>query len=116
MRADGMDGLQNFQGGLSLANRQLITEYAASHRMPAIYQARLFIGAGGLMAWAPDQSEQLRIAARMTARILAGTRPGDIPVVYPPKYSLMLNVAAARGIGMTFPAELLAQADETVGT
>jgi putative tryptophan/tyrosine transport system substrate-binding protein len=115
MRADGMDGLQNFQGGLSLANRQLIVEYAASHRVPAIYQARLFISAGGLMAWAPDQSEQLRIAARMTARILAGTRPGDIPVVYPPRYSLMLNVAAASGIGVTFPAELLAQADETVG-
>ncbi len=72
MRADGMDGLQNFQGGLSLANRQLIVEFAAAHRMPAIYQARLFIAAGGLMAWAPDQSEQLRIAARMTARILAG--------------------------------------------
>ena len=115
MQADKMDGLQNFQGGLSLANRQLIVDYAAAHRVPAIYQARLFIGAGGLMAWAPDQSEQLRIAARMTARILAGTRPGDIPVVYPPRYSLMLNVAAARGIGVTFPAELLSQADETVG-
>ncbi len=110
-----MDGLQNFQGGLSLANRQLIVDHAAAHRMPAIYQARLFIGAGGLMAWAPDQSEQLRIAARMTARILGGTRPGDIPVVYPPRYSLMLNLAAARGIGVTFPADLLAQADETVG-
>ncbi|HET9472431.1 MAG TPA: ABC transporter substrate-binding protein [Steroidobacteraceae bacterium] len=115
IRVDGMNGLQNFQGGLSLANRQLIVDFAAAHRIPAIYQARLFVSAGGLMAWAPDQSEQLRIAARMTARILAGTRPGDIPVVYPPRYSLMLNVAAARGIGMTFPAELLGQADETVG-
>ena len=115
IRADGMNGLQNFQGGLSLANRQLIVDFAATHRIPAIYQARLFVSAGGLMAWAPDQSEQLRIAARMTARILAGTRPGDIPVVYPPRYSLLLNVAAARGIGMTFPAELLGQADETVG-
>ena len=115
IRVDGMNGLQNFQGGLSLANRQLIVDFAAAHRIAAIYQARLFVSAGGLMAWAPDQSEQLRIAARMTARILAGTRPGDIPVVYPPKYSLLLNVAAARGIGLTFPAELLGQADETVG-
>jgi hypothetical protein len=81
IRTDRMEGLQNFQGGLSLANRQLIVDFAAANRMPAIYQARLFVAAGGLMAWAPDQTEQLRIAARMVARILRGTSPGDIPVV-----------------------------------
>jgi putative ABC transport system substrate-binding protein len=111
IRADGMNALQNFQGGLSLANRQLIVDFAAMHRIPAIYQARLFVSAGGLMAWAPDQSEQMRIAARMTARILAGTRPGDVPVVYPPKYSLLLNAGAARDLGVNLPAGLLDQAE-----
>jgi putative ABC transport system substrate-binding protein len=110
MRADGMNGLQNFQGGLSLANRQLIVEFAAANRLPAIYQARLFIPAGGLMAWAPDQSDQLRIAARMVARILGGASPGDIPVVYPPKYALLLNLDAARRIGLSLPRELVSQA------
>jgi putative ABC transport system substrate-binding protein len=114
MRADGMNGLQNLQGGLSLANRQLITEFAAANRIPAIYQARLFVSAGGLMAWAPDQSGQLRIAARMVARILGGTSPGDIPVVYPPKYSLMLNLGAAQRIGLSFPNGISAQADEVI--
>jgi putative tryptophan/tyrosine transport system substrate-binding protein len=114
MRADGMNGLQNFQGGLSLANRKLIVEFAAANRIPAIYQARLFAPAGGLMAWAPDQSEQLRLAARMVAKILSGTSPGDIPVSYPPKYALLLNLGAARRIGLTFPREILRQADQTI--
>jgi len=111
MRADGMNGLQNFQGGLSLANRQLIVDYAAAHRLPAVYQARAFVAAGGLMAWAPDQSEQLRIAARMAAQILRGTRPGDIPVVYPPRYALLLNPRAARELGLEFSAELRRSAE-----
>jgi putative ABC transport system substrate-binding protein len=114
MRADGMNGLQNLQGGLSLANRQLIVDFAAAHRIPAIYQARLFVPAGGLMAWAPDQSGQLRIAARMVARILGGASPGDIPVAYPGKYSLLLNLRAAQRIGLAFPDGVSAQADEVI--
>ncbi len=114
MRADGMDGLQNLQGGLSLANRQLIVDFAAAHRIPAIYQARLFVPAGGLMAWAPDQSGQLRIAARMVARILGGTSPGDIPVAYPAEYSLLLNKRAAERIGLTFPRAILEQAGQVL--
>jgi hypothetical protein len=47
------------RAGLSLGNRQIIVDFAAVHRMPAIYQARVFVAAGGLMAWAPDQTEQL---------------------------------------------------------
>lgn len=113
LRADGMNGLQNLQGGLSLANRRLIVDFAAGHRIPAIYQARLFVPAGGLMAWAPDQSDQMRIAARMVARILGGTPPGDIPVAYPPEYSLLLNRRAAERIGLAFPRAILDQADET---
>jgi putative ABC transport system substrate-binding protein len=115
IRTARMDGLQNFQGGLSLANRELIVQFAAAHRLPAIYQARLFVSAGGLMAWAPDQADQLRIAARMVAKILRGTPPGDIPVVHPASYSLLLNVDAARAVGITFDAELLREAESIVG-
>jgi len=114
--ADGMEGLQNFQGALSLANRQLITDFAAQHRIPAVYQARWFADAGGLIAWAPDQSDQLRIAARQAARVLAGASPGDLPVVYPPKYYLILNKDAAKRIGLSLPADLLAQADRVIGS
>ena len=114
IRADGMEGLQNFQGALSLTNRQMITDFAAENRIPAVYQARWFPEAGGLMAWAPNQSDQLRIAARQAARVLAGASPGELPVVYPPKYYLILNTVAAKRIGLTLPTDLLGQADRVI--
>ena len=112
IRRDGMDGLQNFQGALSLINRESIIEFADRARIPAIYQALPFAHSGGLMTWAPIQADQMRIAARMTARILAGESPGDIPVEYPPRYYLTLNAVAAARIGLTFPREIVGQADK----
>jgi len=88
---DGMDGLANFQGGLSLANRQLIVDFAAKNHLPAIYQATFFVEAGGLMAWAPDQEEQYREAARYVDRILRGAKPGDLPIHFPRRYYLTIN-------------------------
>lgn len=111
---DGQQGFVNFQGGLSLGNRQMIVEFAAEHRMPAIYQAVLFAEAGGLMSWAPDQNEQMRIAARTTDKVLRGTRPGDLPISYPEKYYLTLNRKAARRISLDFPNQLLANADRVI--
>jgi len=108
--ADGMDGMLSFQGGLALSNRQLIVDFAAEKRIPAIYQATLFAEAGGLMAWAPDLIEQYRVAARLVDKILKGSMPGELPVVHPEKYSLTVNSSAARRIGLTLPQELLAQA------
>jgi putative ABC transport system substrate-binding protein len=108
--AESMDGMLNFQGGLSLSNRQLIVDFAAAKRIPAIYQATLFAEAGGLMAWAPDLLEQYREAARFVDKILKGARPGDLPVKQPEKYYLTVNSSAASRIGLTLPQELLAQA------
>lgn len=68
--ADGMNGLLNFQGGLSLANRQMIVDFVTKHHLPAIYQAELFADAGGLMAWAPNLEDQFRAAADYVDRIL----------------------------------------------
>lgn len=114
IRADGMEGLQNFQGALSLMNRKMITDFAAENRIPAVYQARWFAESDGLMAWAPSQSDQMRIAAQQAAKVLAGASPGDLPVVYPPKYYLLLNTDAAKRIGLTLPAKLLKQADRVI--
>lgn len=111
---EGMNGLANFQGGLSLANRQLIVDFAARHRLPAVYQAEFFVQAGGLLAWAPDQEEQYRIAARYVDRILGGASPGDLPVRFPDRYYLHVNARAARGLGLVLPPALLAQADRVV--
>jgi putative tryptophan/tyrosine transport system substrate-binding protein len=108
--ADGMDAMLNFQGGLSVFRRQLIVDFAASHRLPAIYQATLFAEAGGLMAWAPDLVEQQRVSARLAARILRGARPGDLPVTHPTGYCLTVNAGTAKKTGLRLPAALLAQA------
>jgi len=111
---DGMDGLLNFQGGLSLANRQLIVDFAARHRLPAIYQATLFAEAGGLMSWAPDLENQYRMAARYVDKILKGASPGDLPITHPANYYLTINASAARGLDLTLPPELLAHADRVL--
>ena len=109
-----MDGLANFQGGLSLANRQLIVDFAAKNRLPAIYQATFFVEAGGLMAWAPNQEEQYRQAARYVHSILKGTKPGDLPVHYPSRYYLVINKSAAQRINLVLPPALVAQADRVL--
>jgi putative ABC transport system substrate-binding protein len=109
--ADGMNGLLNFQGGLSYVNRQLIVDFVAKHRIPAIYQAAVFARAGGLMTWAPDLVEQHREAARYVDKILKGASPGDLPIRYPSHYYLSLNNTTARNLGVTFPSALAAQAD-----
>ena len=109
--SDGMEGLSNFQGGLSLANRQLIVDFAAKNHLPAIYQSAFFAEVGGLMSWAPNQEGQYREAARYVDKILKGAKPGDLPVRYPGRYYLTINKDAARGLGLVLPPSLVAKAD-----
>jgi putative tryptophan/tyrosine transport system substrate-binding protein len=111
---DRMEGLVNFQGGLSVVNRQLIVDFVAEHRLPAVYQATLFAEAGGLMAWAPDLEEQYRVAARYVDQILKGANPGDLPIRYPSGYFLTINDSAAKALGLVLPPALLVQADRVL--
>jgi putative ABC transport system substrate-binding protein len=112
--SDGMNGLANFQGGLSIANRQMIVDFAATHRLPAVYQATLFAEAGGLMAWAPDLEEQFRIAAGYVDRILKGAHPGDLPIRHPARYYWTVNRTAAEALGLTLTPAVLIQADRVI--
>jgi len=114
--ADGMEGFVSFQGGLALVNRVMIVDFARQHRLPAIYQSRLFVEAGGLMSYAPDQEEQFRTAARYVDRILKGARPGDLPIQHPARYFLTVNRSAAALIGLTLPPRILDQADQVIGS
>jgi len=111
---DRMDGMLNFQGGLSLSMRQEIVAFAAKHRMPAIYQATMFAEAGGFMTWAPDLVEQYRQAARLAALILQGAKPGDLAVKQPARYYLTINAGAAKEIGLALPTALLAEAARVI--
>ncbi|HET7709226.1 MAG TPA: ABC transporter substrate-binding protein [Sphingomicrobium sp.] len=111
---DGMEGFVSFQGGLALVNRDMIVDFARQNRLPAIYQSRLFVEAGGLMSYAPDQEEQFRIAARYVDKILKGAPAGDLPIMHPARYFLSINSAAATAIGLTFSPGLIGQADNVM--
>jgi putative tryptophan/tyrosine transport system substrate-binding protein len=107
---DRMDGLVNFQGGLSLANRQIIVDIMAKNRLPAIYQSEFFVESGGLMAWAPDQEKQFREAARYVDKILKGAKPANLPIRYPKTYYLTINKGAAEKLEINIPRSLVARA------
>lgn len=112
--ADNMNGMVNFQGGLSIASRVSISEFAKKQRLPAMYQSALIVDAGGLMAWTPDQEEQYRVAARTAVQILRGVKPGDIPIRFPSRYYLVINSRAAAESGITLAPGLLAEADRVI--
>jgi putative tryptophan/tyrosine transport system substrate-binding protein len=84
------------------------------HVIPAIYQSRDFIEAGGLMSYGGSLTEASRIAGRYAGRILKGEKPGDLPVQQVTKMQLIINMKAAKALGITFPTALLVRADEVI--
>jgi len=95
-------------------NRSLIAMLAAQHRVPAVYQLREFVAAGGLMSYGSDHIEQFRQAARYVDRVLRGEKAADLPVQAPTKYELVINLTTAKALGLDMPATVLARADEVI--
>ena len=100
--------------GLTVLHRDYIVELAAKSAIPAIYAQREHAAVGGLMGYGPSFRSNFRRAAVYVDKILRGTRPADLPVEQPSKFDLVLNVRAAKALGVTFPPVLLARADEVV--
>jgi putative ABC transport system substrate-binding protein len=94
--------------------RDLIVALAAKHRLPAVYNARFYPAAGGLISYGPDFLDQHRRAAGYVDRILKGEKPGELPVQAPTKYELVINLKTAKALGLEVPATLLATADEVI--
>jgi putative tryptophan/tyrosine transport system substrate-binding protein len=87
---------------------------AARHKLPAVFFARVFVAAGGLISYGPNFVYQFRLAAGYVDRILRGEKPADLPVQTPTKYETVINLKTAKALGLTIPETLLATADEVI--
>jgi putative ABC transport system substrate-binding protein len=95
-------------GGFLSFHQKRIVELAAKNRLPGVYPNVRYVEAGGLMTYSEDRSEMLRRAAVLVDKILKGAKPADLPVEQPMKFELIINLKAAKQIGLTIPPEVLA--------
>jgi putative tryptophan/tyrosine transport system substrate-binding protein len=96
------------------SHRKRIAALTESHAVPAIFDVRDYVDAGALVSYGADYSDVMRLAGDYTARILKGDKPADLPVVQPDKFELVINLRAAKALGIVVPSTLLATADAVV--
>ena len=114
MRSRQPSGLIVFDQTLVLSLKERITEFALRSRIPAIYQQRNWVDAGGFMSYGPNNADEYRRLASYVHRVFKGARPGDLPVEQPTRIDLVINLKAAKAIGLTVPQSLLLRADEVI--
>ena len=112
--AQHADAIIPFADQLTVNNVTRVTALAAEHRLPALYLFRLFTTNGGLVSYGTDITDLLRRAGDYVDKILKGTKPADLPVEQPTKFDLVINLKAAKALGLEIPASLLARADEVI--
>ena len=96
------------------AERKRIVELAGKYRLPAIYFQEEFVDEGGLMSYGVDYTDLYRRAAGYVDKILKGAKPADLPVQQATKFEFVINLKAAKQIGLTIPPELLARANKVM--
>ena len=111
-RADAV--LMLVAGGVASAHRTQILDLAVKSRLPVIYGGRESVEAGGLMSYGVNQNDLDRRAAMYVDKILKGAKPAELPVEQPVKFELIINLKAAKQIGLTIPPNVLARADKVI--
>jgi putative ABC transport system substrate-binding protein len=110
----GADALLVLSNPLSLAYRTRIGELAVKARLPTIYLYRAHADAGGLISYGPDLPDMFRRCGGYVARILGGTKPADLPIERPARFEMVVNLKAAKALGIIIPETVLVRADEVI--
>jgi len=110
----GIGGFLCLSSALFFSQRARMAELAINHRLPGMFGDVEYVEAGGLMSYKADQLEQFRRSAFYLDRILKGTRPADLPVELPTKFTLAINLRTAKAIGLTIPESFLLRADKVI--
>ncbi len=108
------DGLLMVADMLTFLNRKRVFEFAAEHRLPAIYEGEEYARDGGLMSYGPDPGETVERGATLVMRILKGEKPAELPLEQPTRFRLVINLTTAKTLGLTIPQSLLLRADEVI--
>ncbi len=114
MNRDVPDAILMVSDALTILNRKRVFEFAAAHRLPAIYEDDRYVRDGGLMSYGPDQSESFARVAALVDRVLKGAKPAELPFEQPTRFRFVLNLKTAKALGLEVPPTLLALADEVV--
>jgi putative ABC transport system substrate-binding protein len=112
--SDRPDALLVFIDSTTISRKAAIVAFAAMHRLPAIYQWRDYVHAGGLMSYGPNADYEWRQAAFLVDRILRGASPAELPIERPTRFELAINLATARALGISIPHSLMVRADEVI--
>ena len=97
-----------------LGQRRQIADLAVKHRLPAMFNAREYAEAGGLIAYGPRLADQWRRIVEFVDKILKGARPAELPVEQPMRFELVINLKTAQALGVTIPPSVLFQANEVI--
>jgi putative ABC transport system substrate-binding protein len=100
--------------GLTILNRKQVVAFAATHRIPAMYEDGFILGEGGLMSYGPRSEDGFRQAAFYIDPIFKGAKPADLPADQPMSYYLAVNLKTAETLGLTIPPSLLLRADQVI--
>jgi putative ABC transport system substrate-binding protein len=114
MASERIDSVLVAAGVLTLTHAKEIAELATGARLPAIYGARDYVEAGGLVSYSANFADNYRRAATYVDRILKGAKPADLPVEQATKFELVINLKTAKALGLTIPKDVLLRADEVI--